>query len=146
MERLQALELLKKNVKNSNLQKHSLAVEAAMRHFAKYFGEDQEKWGLAGLLHDLDYEKTKDDPSKHGFVSVKMLKDYNIDEEIISAIHSHSGYVERISLMDKVLYAIDSLTGLIIASALMHPEKKISALDTDFVMRRFKVRRNNIPD
>lgn len=141
MDRSQALDLLRENIKNNNLYKHCLAVEAVMRHFAKYFGENQEEWGLAGLLHDLDYEKTKDNPSQHGFVSVQMLKHYDIDEKIVNAIRSHSGYVERISLMDKVLYAVDSLTGLIVASALMHPEKRISVLDTDFVMRRFKEKR-----
>lgn len=141
MERSQAFELLKKNVKNKNLQKHCLAVEATMKHFALYFNQDEEKWGLAGLLHDLDYEKTKNDFSKHGFTSVEMLKGYNLDEEVLNAICSHSGHIERVSLMDKVLFAVDSLTGLIVASALMHPEKKISALDTKFVMRRFKDKR-----
>jgi hypothetical protein len=141
MDRSQALSLLGQHIKNNNLYKHCLAVEAVMQHFAKYFGEDQEEWGLAGLLHDIDYEKTKDNPSQHGFLSVEMLKDYDIDEKIVNAICSHSGHVDRVSLMDKVLYAVDSLTGLIIASALMHPEKKISALDTDFVMRRFKEKR-----
>lgn len=141
MKREQALEILKKNLKNKNLQKHCFAVEAAMKHFAKLFNQDEEKWALAGLLHDLDYEITKDDFSKHGFTSVEMLKDYNLDEEVLNAICSHSGHIDRVSLMDKVLFAVDSLTGLIIAATLMHPEKKISALDTKFVMRRFKDKR-----
>ncbi len=141
MKREQALVILKKNLKNENLQKHCLAVEASMRHFARYFNQDEEKWALAGLLHDLDYEETKNDFSKHGFKSVEMLKVYDLEDEIINAIRSHSGHVERVSLMDKVLFAVDSLTGLIIAATLMHPEKKISALDTKFVMRRFKDKR-----
>ncbi|MBC8527287.1 MAG: HDIG domain-containing protein [Candidatus Cloacimonetes bacterium] len=141
MNRKQAFELLQKHLKNKNLQKHCLAVEATMKHFARYFKQNEDLWGLAGLLHDLDYEKTKDDFSKHGFTSVEMLKDYNLDQSVINAIRSHSGHVERVSLMDKVLFAVDSLTGLIIAATLMHPEKKISALDTEFVMRRFKEKR-----
>ncbi|MBC8312962.1 MAG: HDIG domain-containing protein [Candidatus Cloacimonetes bacterium] len=141
MNRKDAFELLQKHLKNRNLQKHCLAVEATMKHFARHFNQDENLWELAGLLHDLDYEMTKNDFSKHGFTSVEMLKNYNLDERILNAIRSHSGHTERETLMDKVLFAVDSLTGLIIASTLMHPEKKISALDTEFVMRRFKEKR-----
>ncbi|MCK4338589.1 MAG: HDIG domain-containing protein [Candidatus Cloacimonetes bacterium] len=141
MKRDQAITILKKYLTNKNLQKHCFAVEASMKHFARLFNQDEEKWALAGLLHDLDYEITKEDFSKHGFTSVEMLKDYDLEDDIINAIQSHSGHIERVSLMDKVLFAVDSLTGLIIAATLMHPEKKISALDTKFVMRRFKDKR-----
>ncbi len=141
MEREEALNLVIKNLKNKNLQKHCLAVEAAMKHFAKYFGEDEKKWSITGLLHDLDYEETKNDFDKHGFITAEKLQDFELDDEIIYAIKAHPGHVERKHLMDKVLYSVDSLTGLIIAATLMHPQKKISALDTDFVMRRFKAKR-----
>lgn len=141
MTREEALVLLKQNLRNRNLQKHCLAVEAAMAHFAQNFGEDEEMWALAGLLHDLDYETTVENFERHGKDSVEMLKDKGLDEKILYAIEAHPGHVERISNMDKVLYAVDSLTGLIIAATLMHPDKKISSLDTKFVMRRFKEKR-----
>ncbi len=141
MDREQALKLLKENLKNRNLQKHCLAVEAGMRHFANYFDEDEELWGLAGLLHDLDYEETKDNFEKHGIRTAEMLEELGVDDKIIYAIKAHPGHVERKSKMDKVLYALDPLTGLVIAATLMHPEKKISALDKDFLRRRFKDKR-----
>ncbi len=141
MTREEAYTLLKENLKNRNLQKHCLAVEAAMEHFAEYFHEDKEMWALAGLLHDLDYESTVNNFDRHGKDSVEMLKDMGLDEKILYAIEAHPGHVERKSNMDKVLYAVDSLTGLIVAAALMHPDKKISSLDTDFILRRFKEKR-----
>ncbi|MEA2104608.1 MAG: HDIG domain-containing protein [Candidatus Cloacimonadota bacterium] len=141
MEREFALNLLKENLKNKNLQKHCLAVEAAMKHFAKYFSEDENLWALAGLLHDLDYEETKNNFAKHGFITAEKLEKYYLPNEVIYAIKAHPGHLERTHLMDKVLYSVDSLTGLIIAATLMHPKKKISALDTNFVMRRFKEKR-----
>ncbi|MDP8313468.1 MAG: HDIG domain-containing protein [Candidatus Celaenobacter antarcticus] len=141
MKREEALTLLKTHLKNRNLQKHCLAVEAAMAHFAEYFDEDTNMWALAGLLHDLDYESTVNNFARHGKDSVELLKDKGLDEKILYAIEAHPGHVERKSNMDKVLYAVDSLTGLIVAAALMHPGKKISSLDTNFVMRRFKEKR-----
>jgi len=141
MTREEALTLLKQHLKNRNLQKHCLAVEAAMAHFADYFHEDEEMWALAGLLHDLDYESTVNNFARHGKDSVELLKDKGLDEKILYAIEAHPGHLERKSNMDKVLYAVDSLTGLIIAATLMHPDKKISSLDTNFVMRRFKEKR-----
>lgn len=141
MTREEAFLLLKTHLKNRNLQKHCLAVEAAMACFAEYFDEDTDTWALAGLLHDLDYESTVDNFARHGKDSVEILKDKGLDEKILYAIEAHPGHVERRSNMDKVLYAVDSLTGLIVAAALMHPDKKISSLNTDFIMRRFKEKR-----
>ncbi|MBS3741237.1 MAG: HDIG domain-containing protein [Candidatus Cloacimonetes bacterium] len=142
MTREKALDLLKENLENKNLQKHCLAVEAGMRHFAKYFDEDENLWGLAGLLHDLDYEETKDNFEKHGIRTAEMLEELDdVDGKIIYAIKAHPGHVEAKSRMDKVLYALDPLTGLVIAATLMHPEKKISALDKNFLLRRFKDKR-----
>ena len=86
MNREQAYKLAKSKFKNKNLFKHVLAVEAVMRELAAYLNEDQEKWGLAGLLHDLDYEVTVDDPDRHSLVTEQILKEYDIDEEIITAI------------------------------------------------------------
>ncbi len=138
MDREEALRLLKKHLKNKNLRKHCLAVEAIMRELAKRFGEDEEKWGIAGLLHDLDYDETHKDMSRHGYVTVEILKNYQMPEEILHAILAHPGHVPRESLMDKALYAADPTSGFIVAAALIHPEKKLDPLDVNFLMRRFK--------
>lgn len=141
MKREEALELIKSKLKNKNLIKHMLAVESCMIKLGKYFGEDEETWALAGLLHDLDYEETKDDFSQHGFVTAKILAGKGIDEEVLNAIKSHAGHIDRDSKMAKALYSVDPLTGLIVASALMHPAKKLSAINTQFVLNRFKEKR-----
>jgi len=139
MTRDEALELVRSHVKNKNLIKHMLAVEACMRAFAGHFGEDENLWGLAGLLHDLDYDKTSKDATKHGLVGAQMLEEMGgIDERLISAVKAHAGHIEALSRMDKALFAIDPLTGLIVAAALMHPTKKLQGVDTQFVINRFK--------
>ena len=140
MTRDEALELVKSHIKTKNLIKHSLAVEASMRHLAKKFGEDEDLWALTGLLHDLDYDYTKDNFNEHGFKTCEILGD-KVDERIIYAIKAHPGWVPRKSKLDIALYAVDPLTGLIIAACLMHPSKKLESLDADFVMRRFKEKR-----
>ncbi len=137
MERSEALNLVKANVKNKNLLKHMLAAEAIMRHMAQHFGEDVEKWGLAGLLHDVDYDQTKDDPDQHAVLGAQMLQEQGIDSDIIHAVLAHAEKADRESLMDKVLYATDPLTGLIVAAALIHPDKKLHSIDATFVMNRF---------
>jgi len=141
MNREEALELVKKNVSNKNLIKHMLAAEVCMKEMAEHLNMDKEKWALAGLLHDLDYDKTKDDFPRHGFETVEMLEGKGLPEDVLQAILSHTGSVERKSIMDKALYAVDPLTGLIVAAALMHPSKKLGNLDVDFIMRRFKEKR-----
>ena len=136
------LELVKKYNKNENLVKHMIAVEYAMRYLAKHFNENEERWGIAGLLHDLDYEYTKKKPQKHGYKTAEMLEREGFDDdEILYAIKAHPGHEERKSLMDKCLYASDPLTGLIVAATLMHPSKKLNGIDVDFVLRRFKEKR-----
>jgi len=140
MKREDGLKLLESRLKNKNLIKHSLAVEACMRRMAKEFGEDIKAWGLAGLLHDLDYEDTKDDFSRHGFVTAEILEKEGIDSQILESIKAHPGHIERNILMAKALYSTDPLTGLIVAACLMHPEKKLKALNTEFVLNRFRER------
>ncbi len=137
MNRLEALEYLKAKLKNGNLIKHSLAVEACMKRLAERFGQNAEIWGLAGLLHDLDYEDTKDNFSRHGFVTAEILQKEGVEDRIIEAIKAHPGHIERETLMAKALYAVDSLTGLIVAGCLMHPEKKLKAVNTEFILHRF---------
>ena len=109
-----------------------------MKTLAKRFGQNAQMWGLAGLLHDLDYEDTKDDFSKHGFVTAEILQKEGIDGRIIEAIKAHPGHIERTTLMAKALYSVDPLTGLIVAACLMHPDKKLDALNTECVLNRFK--------
>ena len=141
MEREEALNLVKSKVKNKNLIKHMLAVEAIMRRLARHFEEDEELWGLTGILHDLDYDETVDDPEKHSLKTVQWLKDYNLDERILYAIKAHPRKVEPQSKMDWSLFASDSLSGLIVAATLMHPTKKLENVDTGFVLNRFKEKR-----
>lgn len=141
MNRDLALSFVKSKVKNANLVKHMLAAEAIMRKLAKHFGQDEEKWGLAGLLHDLDYSETINNFSQHGILAAEMLKEMQLDEEIINAIMAHPGHKERKSLMDKALYATDPITGLIVACALIHPDKKLANITLDFVKNRFNEKR-----
>ena len=141
MDRQQAYQLAKSKFSNKNLFKHVLAVEAVMRGLAEHFKEDKEKWGLAGLLHDLDYEQTMNDPDRHTLITEEMLKDYQLDLEIIEAIKCHNDKAPRKKLIGKTIYASDPVTGLIVAAALMHPDKKLKSIDVDFLMRRFKEKR-----
>jgi len=139
MEREKALNLLKENLKNQNLQKHCLAVEAAMKELAEYFGEDEEKWGICGLLHDIDYEKTKGDPKLHSKIGSEMLKNLGLEEEICQAVLAHNevhGILPQ-SKMAKALFCLDPLTGLIVAATLVLPSKKISDLKVENVLNRF---------
>jgi putative nucleotidyltransferase with HDIG domain len=141
LSRDEALSLVKHHVQNKNLIKHMIAVEGVMRTLARHFGEDEEAWGIAGLVHDLDYSETVDDFPRHGFRTVELLSGRDVPDEILQAITAHTGHVPCVSLMDKVLYAVDPLTGLIVAAVLMHPDRKLAALDVKFVMRRFKEKR-----
>jgi len=141
MTRDEALKLVQENVSNQNLIKHMLAVEAVMRRLARHFKEDEELWGLAGLIHDLDYDRTVNDFPKHGLITEKMLEGKGIPDAVLYAVKSHPGHFPRKSLMDQSLYASDPITGLIVAAVLMHPTKKIKNVDVDFIERRFNEKR-----
>lgn len=141
MNRAEAMDLVRSRVKNKNLVKHMLATEAVMRRLAGHFGEDKELWGLAGLLHDLDYDQTVDDFPRHGLVTAEILEDLGVDGRIIDAIKAHPGHQEARTNLDKALYAVDPLTGLIVAATLMHPSKKLQEVDVQFVLNRFKEKR-----
>lgn len=140
MTREEALNKVKQYIKNKNLIKHMLATEAIMRTLAKKFNEDEEKWGITGLLHDIDYELTEKEPEKHSLVAEELLKNDNLSEEIIDAIKAHNEIhgLPRETPLAKALYAVDPLTGLIVAAALIHPEKKLAPLDVNFILNRFK--------
>jgi putative nucleotidyltransferase with HDIG domain len=108
---------------SDSLRKHMLAVEAAMRAYARCFGEDEEKWGITGLLHDMDYEKHPT-PDEHPMVGVRELESRGYPEDVLHAIKGHADYLDvpRDTLMSRTLYAVDELSGFIVACALMRPE------------------------
>lgn len=126
MNREEAWQLLTEFTRSESLTKHALAVEAGMRAYARQYGEDEEKWGIVGLIHDFDYEKFPTVP-QHGTEGPKILRERGWPEEIARAVQSHATYtgVSRESLMEKALYAVDELTGLITAVALVRPTKDI---------------------
>jgi len=138
MERDKALEIVQKHLKNKNLVKHCLAVEACMKAIASRLNQDTERWGLAGILHDLDYELTEKSPELHTTETVKILREVGVEPEIIQAIQAHAGQVPCQSEMDWAIFSIDPLTGLIIAATLMHPSKKLKEVDLEFLKRRYK--------
>ena len=140
-----ALKLIEKYVRDANMKKHLLATEAVMRALAEKLGEDKEKWALTGLLHDIDYLETKNNFSRHGYRTVEIIKKegYDLPDDMARAIIAHAGHPEAMpeTLLEKALYAVDPLTGLIVASALIHPTKKLASIDVKFVMKRFKEKR-----
>lgn len=132
-------------MKNQNLRRHCYAVEAVMRALAKKLGGDVEKWSLVGLLHDGDYEKTKDTPEKHTLLMHQWLKEAGeTDEEILKAILSHNfvhtGKNEPATKMEWSLYCCDELTGLIVATALMMPDKKLDTVRVKSILKKMKVK------
>jgi putative nucleotidyltransferase with HDIG domain len=137
----QACQMVEEKIGVNNLLKHILAVEAGMRKLAEHLGEDVEYWGLTGLLHDLDYNETKNDEARHTYITEDWLKQYQLPDDMLYAIHAHPGHVPCKSRMDWALYSVDPTTGFIVACALMHPDKKLASIDTDFMMRRFKEKR-----
>jgi putative nucleotidyltransferase with HDIG domain len=145
MNKQEALVILNDWVKSPNLIKHMLAVAASMAFYAKKFREDEEKWLVAGLLHDMDYEKYPNpnrDESGHPYKAVEFLQD-KLDQESLDAIMGHAEFthIPRESLMAKALFAVDELTGMITAVALVKPDKKLSAVDVNSVKKRFKEKR-----
>lgn len=133
------LGILKNNIANQNLVKHCLAVKAIMEELAGRFGEDKEKWGTAGLLHDIDYEKTKNDPSQHSLVGAQMLEELGFDKDICQAVKTHNEAhgIKPETPMEKALFISDPLTGLIVAATLVLPSKKIADLNVENVLNRF---------
>ena len=140
MNREEAFSLLKQHITKPNLIKHSLAVEAAMRTLADYFREDKEKWGLAGLLHDIDYEEVEGDPLQHSLVGAEILKKHGLDNEIVEAVKTHNEvhHLPPQSLMAKALFCVDPLTGLIVANTLILPSRKIADLTVESVLKHFR--------
>ena len=140
MDREDALDSVRANVENENLVKHMLATEAIMRVLAKRLGEDEEEWGLTGLLHDIDVELTEDDMSTHSKLGADIVREMGAGEEMAHAIlcHNEAHGVPRETKLDKALFCADPLTGLIIAGALVRPDKKLAGLEAKSVRKRFK--------
>ncbi len=140
MTRDKAYQLVKEMLQNKNLVRHCLAVEAIMRALAKKFGEDEEEWGIVGLLHDADYEATNKDLETHTDIIVEKLKEMGESERIINGILAHHVLKKpnRENMMEKAIYAADELSGLITACALVQPEKKLETLTVESVLRKFK--------
>lgn len=143
--RQEAWDLVTEFTASESLRRHMLAVEAAMRAYATRFGEDPDRWGLAGLLHDFDYEQhpnpdATDDPNEHPLFGAAILAEQGYPDDIIYAIKTHADYLglPRISPMDKSLFAVDELTGLITAAALVRPDKNIHNLETKSVRKKMK--------
>lgn len=143
MNREQAYDLLQKKISNQNIIKHSLAVEECLKELARHFKEDEEKWGIAGLLHDYDYFEMMKSPEKHGLVAAEELEKLGLDKEITQAIRAHNEQngTERISRLDKAIHCVDPMTGLIVAAVLILPNKKISELTIESILNRFKEKR-----
>ncbi|MCR4407987.1 MAG: HDIG domain-containing protein [Anaerolineae bacterium] len=134
-----AWNLLNEYTKNPNLIKHALAVEAAMRAYARRFGEDEELWGIVGLVHDFDYEQHPT-AEEHPFAGAEILRQRSWPEGIVRAVLSHARYsgVNRDSLLEKTLFAVDELTGLIVAVALVRPSKSILDVEVKSVRKKWK--------
>lgn len=140
MTRDEAFNWLNTEIKEPNLIKHCLAAEAAMKGLAVHFNEDVNVWSLTGLLHDIDYESTKDDAESHSLKGYQMLKDKGMEDDIAEAVKTHNDAhgIPPATLMAKAIYCVDSLTGLIVATTLVLPSRKIKEVQTDNVLRRFK--------
>lgn len=140
MERAEALAAVRERVPQANLVNHSVAVECIMESLARRFGlpdADVARWALAGLLHDLDYAETGEDPARHGLVTAELLGD-TVDAEIVHAILAHADKAPRESLMDRALWAADPTTGFIVAAALVRPDRDLRAVELRSLLKRWK--------
>ena len=139
----EALSLLKEYIQNENLINHCLATEAVMMALADRLGEDREKWGLAGLLHDLDVERVNSDLSVHTLETEKILREKGVDEEIIRAIKMHNEKASRERRSESFHHALaagETITGLIVATTLVYPDKKINSVKSKSIKKRMKER------
>src|SRR5215210_8873632 len=142
--REEALALMHEYTASDSLRKHMLAVEAAMRAYAERHGEDADRWGLAGLMHDFDYERfpnaAHSPTAEHPAEGVRVLRDRGYPEDVLRAILGHATYsgVPRDTMMAKALFAVDELTGLITATALVRPSKSLHEVDARSVRKKMK--------
>jgi len=154
MNRTEALNLLRKYIKNERTIAHSLASEVVMRAVARYLGQDEEKWALTGLLHDIDVEITGGNPLTHALEAENILKPLGIDNEIIDAIRMHNEQATqtpRTTVFQHALASCETITGLITATTMVYPDKKVASVKPSSVVKRMKekhfaasVKRENI--
>jgi len=139
MDRQAAWQILCQFTKTEPLRKHALAVETAMRAYARRCGEDEEKWGIVGLLHDFDYE-VHPNAEEHPLKGAAILRQRGVSEEIIYAVLCHADHLglERRSAMDRAIYAVDELASFIIAVALVRPNKSIQEVDVASVRKKMR--------
>lgn len=144
MNRQEAWELVNEYTKQDHLIRHMLAVEAGMRKYAEHFGEDPDKWGVVGLVHDFDYEQNPDVTVEgHPIVGARILRERGVDEEIVRAVLSHATEVSGVepeTLMEKTLVAVDELTGFLVAVALVRPSKSILDVKLKSVKKKWKTK------
>lgn len=139
-----ALALMHEYTASDSLRKHMYAVEAAMRAYAEHYGEDADRWGLAGLMHDFDYERwpnaSHSPTEEHPAAGVRVLRDAGFPDDVLEAILGHATYsgVPRVTRMAKALFAVDELTGLITATALVRPSKSVHEVDARSVRKKMK--------
>ena len=140
MTREEALKSIKANIENGNSIKHMLATEAIMRALAKHLGEDGEEWGLTGLLHDIDMELTEGDMNTHSKLGADLANELGASEAMVHAIlcHNEAHGIPRETKLDKALFCVDPLTGLITAAALVRPDRKLASLEAKSVIKKFK--------
>lgn len=141
MTRDEAFELLRQHLSNENLLKHCLASEAIMRAMARRLGEDEDLWGLAGLLHDLDFEETQDSPTRHGLITAEVLESRGLPAELVSAVKEHNAEalgLERSSTFGIALACSETVSGIIVAVALVQPDKKLATVKASSVIKRMK--------
>lgn len=140
MTRDDALDSISLNVENANLRKHMLATEAIMRALAHRLGEDKETWGLTGLLHDIDVELTESDKASHSRLGADLARELGASEAMAQAIlkHNEAHGLEPKTRLEKALICADPLTGLVTATTLVRPDKKLAGLEAASVLRRFK--------
>lgn len=138
--REKALNLINEYLKNENLKKHLLASEALMKELAKKFGEDEEIWGVTGLIHDIDWEITKESPEKHSILGAEILEKEGFPKEIVEAVrkHNHLHGFEPETLLEKALYSCEEMTGFIVAVALVMPNKNLDEVTVERIMNKFK--------
>jgi len=143
--REEAWELLNEYTKSPSLINHALAVEAGMRAYARRFGEDEERWGVVGLIHDFEYEKYPDlGPGGHPFKGTEILREKGWPEELIRGVLAHAPDLTNMTLesnMEKAIYAVDELTGLIVATALVRPSKSLLDVKVRSVKKKWKDKR-----
>jgi putative nucleotidyltransferase with HDIG domain len=141
MTRIEALDLLRQHIKNEKMIYHCLSSEAVLRALARKLGRDEEKWALAGLLHDIDVEITNADPRTHSLKARELLADYDLDEEILDAIGMHNEMATGKPRETEFQYALaagETVTGLIYATALVYPDKKIAPVKPKSIVKRMK--------